>query len=257
MRFRSRANIGGILCVGILGSGLIACTPPHPHARLRPPFREITALDCPSDQGRLTLRSKSADGKTCAYVSGAGDEVTLSLIPIINGNVQATLAPVESEINAELPIAVRGTASGASAQTWGKDKDHVDLDLPGIHIHSRGDGHAEIDTAGVHVVAQDAAPGAPHGEGQVMVIDPRHGGVTVNAHSGGAQIRVNQPGPGVRQAYVLESDQAGPNGYRLAGYEARGPANGPIVVAKILAKGHDADDLRHSVRELLRTNVGG
>jgi hypothetical protein len=36
----------------------------------------------------------------------------------------------------------------------------------------------------------------------------------------------------------------------------RGPTGGPVVVAKILGKSNDDDDLRHDVRSLLKQNVG-
>lgn len=246
------------MSVGAVSVAVFGCTPPHPHAKVRAPFREISSLNCPADQDALRLQSKSPDGKTCTYVSSAADQVTLALLPLVGGDVRAALAPVEAALNAELPMAAKGnSAAGASASNWVGDKDHVDLDLPGIHIHSRGDGQADIDTGGVHVSAHDDSGSSDHRTAQVVIAGGRHGGVTVDAHEGGAQIRVNESGAGVRQAYMLESDHAGPNGYRLAGYEARGPAQGPIVVAKILAKAHDADDLRHDVRDLLKLNVGG
>jgi hypothetical protein len=43
----------------------------------------------------------------------------------------------------------------------------------------------------------------------------------------------------------------------MAGYEARGPAGGPVVVAEVLAKSDDDDDLRHDIHALIRRNVGG
>jgi hypothetical protein len=61
----------------------------------------------------------------------------------------------------------------------------------------------------------------------------------------------------VREIYLLESDTPGPKGFHAAGYDARGPSGGPLVVATILAKEKGQDSLRHDVRALLRLNVGG
>ena len=131
----------------------------------------------------------------------------------------------------------------------------MDINLPGIHIHANGDGRADVDTAGVHVAAHDHGGSGDSAVVQVNGLGAK--GVTVNAGEGGAQIHIDEGGSGVRARYILASDTAGPHGYRMAGYEARGPAGGPIVVAEILAKSDDQDDLRHDIHALIRRNVGG
>lgn len=255
------AKTGAAALAGLLILGLAACTPPHPHHHIDASPKAISTLQCPTQQDQLKLQSKAADGKTCVYATGAGDQVTLQLVALSDGDVKAALSPLESRLQAELPPAPPAGASGASgggSNDWGvgNDKDRVDLDLPGLHIHSRGDGHADVDTGGVHVSAQDGPKSAGGGEAHVVVADGSHGGVTVDAHEGSAQIRVTDKGEGVRLAYLLESATPGPNGYRLAGYEARGPSDGPLVVATILAKSHEGNELRQSVRHLLDANVG-
>ena len=61
----------------------------------------------------------------------------------------------------------------------------------------------------------------------------------------------------MRRTFILASDDAGPNGFKVAGYDARGPEGGPLVVASMLAKEDDHDRLSDDIRELLRLNVGG
>lgn len=235
--------------VALAAVSLAACNPPHP--KPKPPLKAITALDCPDSQGDLKRRSASGDGKTCVYGTDAGDQVTLQLVGLDGKDVRTALAPIEAQLKQEVPAAAGGTTPGAGAP----DKDKVDIDLPGIHIHTSGDGHAKVDTAGVHVDADDKTSG---GAAKVSVDGgPSGHGVVVNADEGGAQIRVDQGGGGVRATYILASETAGPHGYKVAGYEARGPAGGPIAVASILAKADDEDDLRHDVRALLERNVGG
>ncbi len=238
---------------------LAACTPPHPKAQGGASLRTVSSLDCPDNQGDLKLQTKSGDGQSCAYSSGEGDQVTLKLVSVPGGDVKAALTPIETEIKSELPqVNSSAKESGDGEKAWrqGDDKDKVDLDLPGLHIHSRGDGHADVDTVGVHVTANgDGDKG--NGDAHVVVAGGSRGGVTVDAHDGGAQIRVTDSGAGVRQTFILESDSPGPKGFRVAGYDARGPSAGPLVVATILAKDKDGDGLRHDVRELLKLNVGG
>jgi len=250
------------LCLTFSLAALAACTPPHPKPATGESLRTVSSLDCPDSQGDLKLQTKSAD--SCAYASGDGDQVTLKLVSVTGGDVKSALAPFEAQVKSELPnLATPATGAGADKDWKGGDhdnddkdaKENVDLDLPGLHIHSHGDGHANVDTMGVHVTASDGDH--QDGDAHVVVGGGGHAGVTVDAHDGGAQIRVTDPGSGIRQSYLLESDNPGPKGFHAAGYDARGPSDGPLVVATILAKEKGDDDLRHNVRALLKLNVGG
>lgn len=250
-----RSTAGGSMAsaapVALAGAvlALAGCNPPHPHAAA--PLRAVSSLDCPDTQGDLTRKSATADGKTCVYATEAGDQVTLQVVTFSGGDAHAALAPIEDQMKTEIPAAAQTPADTPGAP----DKDRVDINLPGIHIHANGDGHADIDTAGVHVSAHD------HGGSGDKAVVQANGmgakGVTVNASEGGAQIHIDEGGAGVRARYILASETAGPHGYRMAGYEARGPAGGPIVVAELLAKSDDQDDLRHDIHALIRRNVGG
>jgi hypothetical protein len=242
---------GGLASVAFTGAALAlaGCHPPHPHAAA--PLRAVSSLDCPDTQGDLTRKSAAADGKTCVYATEAGDQVTLLVVGLNAAGAHAALAPIEEQLKAEIPAAAATPASTPGVS----DKDRVDINLPGIHIHTNGEGQADVDTAGVHVAAHDKGGSGDNAVAQVDGLGAK--GVTVNASEGGAQIHIDEGGSGVRARYILASETAGPHGYRMAGYEARGPAGGPIVVAEILAKSDDQDDLRHDIHALIRRNVGG
>lgn len=242
-----------VLAAGFVLASLAGCVPPHPRASGKGPLRQISALTCPQEQGDLQLKPGSESPRSCAYATDDGDTVTLQLVDLGGADPDAVLRPMEAQLAAEVPEAGRDSAPPASPSSG---RDRVDIDLPGLHIHTRDDGQATVDTAGVHVLANDDH-GAGAGQAQVSVAAGDRAGVKVNAHEGGAQIRVNESGPGIRRDYVLQSDTPGPNGFRLAAYEVRGPAGGPVVVARILGKDSDADELRHDVRRLLERNVGG
>lgn len=233
---------------------LAGCHPPHPHAAAA--LRVVSSLDCPDTQGDLTRKSATADGKTCVYATEEGDQVTLQVVSLNGGDARSALAPIEASLKSEVPAAAPAPApASAPSPSQTSDKDRVDINLPGVHIHASGDGHADVDTAGVHVNAQDHGRS---GDNAVVQVDGWGGkGVTINAGEGGAQIHMDEGGSGIHARYVLASDTAGPHGYRMAGYEARGPAAGPVVVAEVLAKSDDADDLQHDIHVLIRRNVGG
>lgn len=248
MTGRSMASAAPLAAAGA-ALALAGCHPPHPRAAA--PLRAVSSLDCPDTQGDLTRKSAAADGKTCVYATKSGDQVTLQIVSY-SGDAHAALAPIEDQLKTEVPAAAATPASTPGAP----DKDHVDINLPGIHIHAHGDGRADVDAGGVHVEAHDnGSDGGDRANVQVNGLGAK--GVTVNAGEGGAQIHIDEGGSGVRARYILASDTAGPHGYRMAGYEARGPAGGPIVVAEILAKSDDQDDLRHDIHALIRRNVGG
>jgi hypothetical protein len=220
---------------------LAACAPPHPHAHTGSSLRTIVRLDCPASQGDLKRKNAATDGSSCDYASDAGAQVTLRLINLDGQDAKTALAPLESSLRAELPSPRGDSADGSS-------KDRVDIDLPGIHIHANGNTETAATGAAANANGNVAIESNPVGP---------HGGVTVNAGENGAQIRIAEPGSGIRLAFVLASETPGPHGYRMAGYEARGPVGGPIAVASVLARNDDHDELQDAVRDLLKRNVGG
>ncbi len=233
--------------VGGAALALAACTPPHPHRHTEAALRAIATLDCPATQGDLSRRSAAADGKSCLYGDDQGGEVTLQLIDLAGQDPTAALAPLEAQLKAEMPAV---TAAKAAAGAPGTDKDRVDIDLPGIHIHANGNDDATVQIAGAAGKAVSVSD--RDGHSRVTVAKP---GVSVFAHDNGAEVRVEEPGSGIRRSFILASDDPGPNGYKAVGYEARGPAGGPLVVAA--AKAKSDDNLKDDMRDLLRLNVGG
>jgi len=249
------------LAIGAVAAAVTACTPPHPHHPPKTALKSIAALSCPASQGDLTRTLISPDGKSCQYAGPGGAEVTLALVAVDGGDVPGALAPLETSLRAELPAVSDADKDGdwdsknggsKDAGAKGSDKDRVDIDLPGIHIHADG----KDDGGGNHV---QIGKSVSISNGKTVVTDNKPGGagVTVDAHDKGAEIHVSEPGGGVRQSFILASDNPGPHGYRLASYEARGPVGGPIVVASVLAKTNDQDDFRHDLGDLLKLNVGG
>jgi hypothetical protein len=233
--------------VALIVLTLAACTPPHAHHHASAALKTIAALECPDTQGDLTRKSQSQDGKTCVYTTDKGAEVDLQLVALDGQDPKTALAPLEARLKAELPAASGATPAAGD----GADHDKVDIDLPGIHIHANGKDDANVDVGGV--------PGkvVVNGDGRHSTVDLGAGGVSVHAHDKGAEINISESGSGVRLSYILASDNPGPSGFKVVGYEARGPSGGPLAVASVKSKSDDADDLRDDARDLLHLNVGG
>jgi hypothetical protein len=268
----------GWVLAGAGAMALTACVPPgvrHPnHSR----FKVVERLDCPDHQGRLVLDKAATDGKSCDYSSGQDIKIQLKLVPVV-GDTQATLQPIENELRQLTPVDEEGQASdgedeapapdrptaapasGRSADTLAasssagdrsrdRDGDHVNINLPGLHIHA-GDEKANIQVGGLMIDADDRTDHAH--------IRGRHWGrgeFSIDAGDGGAIVRSRARGPDVRQTLILASDKPGPEGWRAVGYEAHGPRTGPLVVAVVRSKAEEHDNLFDEVKALVRRNAG-
>ncbi|TCS15023.1 hypothetical protein [Caulobacter sp. BK020] len=263
---------------------LTACSPKvevahkdrKPHGK-HEPLRAITRLDCPDRQGELTRVSAAADGQACVY-AGQNAEVTLKLVALNGGDAEAALAPIETELKALMP-AVKSPPP--SPPTSGKPRgDSAKISLPGIRIDAHDKGadikiggltiNANDDTAEVKVAknvtvrdggtTRTVSERASGGNANVSVksSDDEEGDVDIHATDEGAQIRQRRRGDGVRATLILASDKAA-SGYRVVGYEARGPKGGPLAVAVVKAKGRDGSDhdIFEDMKTLVRHNVGG
>lgn len=230
------------------------------------PMHVVTQLQCPDHQGSLTRVRVAADGLSCDYAGPRGSEVVLKLVKPANGDSNAVLDDLDSQMNALMPE-VQGKVEQGEAQLRAEDsaasgasagsRDRADIDLPGFHIHTHGD-HAEVRLPGISVDADDDkhgdVGGSSHGAAHVSVAG---GLVDVRAHNDAAIIHVRSRGAGVRAGYRLADKTPSPEGWRLVGYDAHGPAGGPLVVAVVKSKDSEEDPLFHDAQRLVRANVGG
>ena len=209
-------------------------------------------LDCPDQVGSLTRTAKAADGRSCAYDGPQEEQVQLSFMPLDGATPETRLASLDQSLKAELPAAATPPANGTGVYV-GSDKagDHAHIDLPGFHLNASGD-KASIRLPGVSINADgDDAKVTTGREG--------HETSVVNAHQGGAEIRVGGVNAnGADMTYLLASDTPGPTGFRVVGYMAKGPAAGPLVVGVFHARQHEhgGDNMSdHGLDRLIDMNV--
>jgi hypothetical protein len=261
---------------------LAACSPrievngsEHRDRVSRTPLKTISKLDCPEKQGELRKVSAAADGQSCVY-AGAEAEVVLRLLAMPGGDAEAALAPIEADLKTLMPARKTMVATqGVKAEG-----DTARIRLPGVSIDAHGD-KADIKIGGLTINANDdtaevrvsknlvVRDGDASRSVQVSETESRKstvvrassdeaGDVDIKADRDGAEIRHRRGGDGVRATLILASDKA-TSGYRVVGYEARGPKGGPMAVAIVKAKDRDGGDhdIFKDMKALVRHNVGG
>ncbi|MEG0818871.1 MAG: methyltransferase type 11, partial [Brevundimonas sp.] len=80
--------------------------------------------------------------------------------------------------------------------------------------------------------------------------------VSIDAGDGAARIRTSTPGEAVRASFLMTADQSSTTGWRVVGYEARGPAGGPIIVATVRGKDRNENRVFEAAKALVTLNVG-
>ena len=125
--------------------------------------------------------------------------------------------------------------------------DKATVRLPGMHIDADGD-RANIKIGGITIRADDSSS-------QVNVRS-KDDVVNIDAHDGAARIRTQAPGQAVRATFLMTADQSSTTGWRVVGYEARGPSGGPIVVATVRGKDRNENRVFEAAKALVTLNVG-
>jgi hypothetical protein len=251
-------------------------------------LKVVDALQCPQTQGSLTRKgSASAGGTVCTYVGPKGAEVSLHLVPL-NGETPATvLKTFEQRLSGDLPRAVQqlqsaeaearkaaieARAAGEAADTAAEaaqeaareaerasvrapgvaidtQGDDASVRLPGMRIETKGD-RASVSIGGFHIDASD-------GDGSVNIESSGDGdNVSVQAHQDSAEVRAYAAGDATRASWILTDNRPSESGWRLVGYEARGPVGGPLVVATVRSKDHNRGRVMEDARDLVALNVG-
>jgi hypothetical protein len=238
----------------------------------------LTRLDCPESQGALTRIGAAADGRSCAYVSENGAEVSLRLVEV-EGGLDATLVRLEQELRSYMPLqSAAAPASddaaaarlptetsdpdatveaGSSAAAAQKASAEARADAGGaLNVEVDGEQGSEVvrvNIPGIHIEADEA-----NDEANVRI-----GRMTIQAGDEGATIRtrkdvrlrgeaLSREKRGVRARLVIAGDQVEP-AWSYLEYEVGGRKSGPLAVAMVRAKegegmGHDHDDVERLVR---------
>ncbi len=249
----------------------------------------VETLQCPQTMGSLTRKgSASNNGTVCIYVGPKGAEVTLQLVPLGDRTPPQVLKAFEERLSSDMPQAVAGlrAASRAEADAARAEADAVraeadaaravaraeasvgdrasvrapgvaieaegenaDVRLPGMHIETNGD-QASVRIGGFHIDANDSS-------GSVDIQGGDNGdSVSVRAQNDSAEVRAVASGDATRASWILTDNRPSAGGWRLVGYEARGPVGGPLVVATVRSRDRHRGRVFDDAKDLVALNVG-
>lgn len=236
-------------------------------------LKVVEALQCPETLGVLTRKGTAhAGGTTCLYSGPRGAEVSLQLVALTEQDAATVLQRFENALSADMPhttadlraqaqadaaqasadaAQVQADIAAAEADRAGAAADaaadRASVRLPGMSIDADGD-KASVRIGGFSINADDSA-----GTARIASSDES---VSVNANDDAAEIRTNAPGEATRRTYLLTDSRPADQGWRLVGFEARGPVGGPLVIATVRAKDRDSDGVFDSAKDLVTLNVG-
>lgn len=213
-------------------------------------LKVVDALQCPETQGQLTRKGAATDGgTTCTYVGPRGASVQLRLIKF-EGDPGATLAALETELRRD----VAGGPTGEGPQVAvDADGDRAKVSMPGLSVDAQGE-RAQVRIGGFRI---EAGEGESTARAEARATDPAEDdAVSVRADEGGAEVRVRAQGEATRAKWILTDGDDRATGWRLVGYEARGPQGGPLVVALVRSKDDDQDAAFEDAERLVSLNVG-
>lgn len=223
--------------------------------------KPISQLKCPVKQGSLRKLTQASNGKACDYTDNKGQDVSLRLVPIGNQSADMALSEIEKGLFALVPSAdlppTPPTAPKPRETPHAKPPAHVDL--PGIKVTTEH-GKTSVQIGGLSIHTQDKDGGvrieASGAKGPVPLLHSDQGTVNVNASGGTAVIRMHDSGDGIRRSLIIASEKPGPTGYRLVGYEARGPIAGPLVIATIKGTSKHERQVFKDLKALVSLNSG-
>ncbi len=260
MKFLTIFVLGLSACVlTMAGCSKTSATAPAPKSAASP--KPITRLKCPDKQGKLHRIAQSRDGQGCDYSDNLGQDVSLRLLATGNQTAETVLFGVENSLFDLMPAAdmpaTPPTTPKPPETPHAKGSEKVVL--PGIKVTTEH-GKTLVQIGGLSIHTQDKDGGvrieASGAAGAVPLLHSEQGTVNVNANDDTAVIRMHDSGEGIRRSLIIASEKPGPTGYRLVGYEARGPIGGPLVVATIKGKSKHERQVFKDLKALVSLNSG-
>lgn len=222
-----------VLSLITVAAALSAASLAHADVRIDgAPLRVPAKLDCPAETGDLARTAQSPDGQSCDYAGPRGEIVRLRLAPLNGQTPSQALAPTRAQLHALVPV----YRDKIPLDYGDGPGNRADVDVPFVHVHSDGE-RSDVRLFGIfHIVGHDH----DH-DGDAEAGHRKHAAVHAGLH--GAEVIADEVGrTNASLVYVLAGAHRHRSGYRAAGYIAKGPVTGPLVVAEFRSPGNNHRD---------------
>lgn len=162
--------------------------------------------------------------------------------------------------SADAAARAEGAASGDRASVRGPgveieaEGEDATVRLPGMRIETRGD-QASVRIGGFHIDASGDGTDEK-GSARVRASSPGGDSVSINAQNDAAEIRTSASGEATRTSWILTDNRETESGWRMVGFEARGPVGGPLVVATVRSRDTNRGRAFEDAKDLVTLNVG-
>ena len=205
---------------------------------------------------------------------------------------QADAAQAEANAAQIRADVARSQADAAATATTGGDRasvrapglavdaqdDKASVRLPGMRIDADGE-NASVRIGGFHIDANDSTgtvdiPGSDGGDNASVRIGGFHidandsagtvdiqgadgdDNVRIRTQNDATEVRAVSAGEATRASWMLTDNRGSADGWRMVGYEARGPIGGPIVVATVRSRDRNRGRVFEDAKDLVTLNVG-
>lgn len=201
-----------------------------------------------------SLPAAVAELKASADAEKARAEADIARAAADTAGAEADRAAADADRAAANADRAAANADRASVRAPGVAIDANDEDatvrLPGMRIETKGD-QASVRIGGFHINANDS-----DGSATVRASSASGDTVSVNAQNDAAEIRTSAAGEATRTSWILSDSRDTETGWRMVGFEARGPVGGPLVVATVRSRDANRGRAFEDAKDLVTLNVG-
>lgn len=243
---KGSASEGGTVCTYVGPKGaevslhLVALDGETP-AKVLKAFEQRLSADLPRAMAAISAAEARAQADAAAIQADAAGAAADS----------AQRAADAAQVSADEAAAGGDRASvrapGVNIEANGDD---ATVRLPGMRIETRGD-KASVRIGGFQINADDS-----DGSARVSATGGDGDNVSINAQDDAAEVRATAAGGATRASWMLTDSRAAESGWRLVGYEARGPVGGPLVVATVRSRDRNRERAFEDARDLVALNAG-
>ncbi len=244
---KGSASEGGTVCTYVGPKGaevslhLVALDGETPASVLKT-FEQRLSADLPRAMAAISAAEARAQADAAAVQADAA------------GAAADTAQRAADTARAAADEAAAATGDRASVRAPGvaidANNDDATVRLPGMRIETRGD-KASVRIGGFHIDADDS-----DGSARITGSSPDGDNVSINAQDDAAEIRAAASGEATRASWMLTDNRGSESGWRIVGYEARGPVGGPLVVATVRSRDRNRERAFEDAKDLVALNAG-